>query len=54
LRKAILLGLQMIGFILLYRLKTLGKSHRPRALEGTGDPNGLALADAAASREVVP
>ena len=28
LRKALVLGLQMIGFILLYRLKTLGKTRR--------------------------
>jgi glycosyltransferase involved in cell wall biosynthesis len=34
LRKAIVLGLQMIGFILLYRLKTLGKTRRPPALVG--------------------
>lgn len=34
LRKALVLGLQMIGFILLYRLKTLGKTRRPPALEG--------------------
>jgi hypothetical protein len=34
LRKALVLGLQMIGFILLYRLKTLGKTRRPPALVG--------------------
>ena len=31
LRKAFVLGLQMIGFILRYRLKTLGKTRRPVA-----------------------
>jgi hypothetical protein len=34
LRQAIVLGLQMIGFILRYRLKTLGKTRRPPALAG--------------------
>jgi hypothetical protein len=33
-RKALVLGLQMIGFILLYRLRTLGKTRRPPALVG--------------------
>jgi hypothetical protein len=31
------LGLQMIGFILAYRLKTLGKTRRPPALVGQDD-----------------
>jgi len=38
LRKAVVLGVQMIGFILWYRLKSLGKSRRPRALEGSPPP----------------
>ena len=37
LRKALVLGLQMIGFILAYRLKTLGKTRRPPALVGQDD-----------------
>jgi hypothetical protein len=37
LRKALVLGLQMIGFILAYRLKTLGKTRRPPALAGQDD-----------------
>jgi hypothetical protein len=31
------LGLQMIGFILAYRLKTLGKTRRPPALADQDD-----------------
>ena len=38
LRKAVVLGLQMIGFILLYRLKTLGRTRSPRALQGSPAP----------------
>jgi glycosyltransferase involved in cell wall biosynthesis len=54
LRKAVVLGLQMIGFILFYRLKTLGKTRRPLALHGNGDSVAVAVADGRASHEVVP
>ena len=37
-RQAVVLGLQMIGFILLYRVKTLGRTRRPRALQGSPAP----------------
>jgi hypothetical protein len=52
LRKALLLGLQMIGFILLYRLKTLGRTRRPPALAGqnegdAGLPSGVASREGA-------
>ena len=53
-RKAVLLGLQMIGFILLYRLKTLGKTRRPRVLEGSRNTEDRPLADVGATREVTP
>jgi hypothetical protein len=47
LRKALVLGLQMIGFILAYRLKTLGKTRRPSALAGQDDGEaGLATGQA--------
>ena len=54
LRRAVVLGLQMIGFILFYRLKTLGKTRRPLALQGNGVSSGIALADGGASREIAP
>ena len=43
--KAVVLGLQMIGFILRYRLKTLGKTRRPPALMGQDDGNAGWAAD---------
>jgi hypothetical protein len=51
LRKAIVLGLQMIGFILRYRLKTLGKTRRAPALVGQDDGHVGRAADLS-SREV--
>ena len=50
LRKALALGLQMIGFILLYRLRTLGKTRRPPALEDQ-DEDDAGRASGLASRE---
>lgn len=47
-RKAVLLGLQMIAFILRYRVATLGQTAKPRALsrsEGPGD-RGAAIPQA--------
>jgi hypothetical protein len=43
LRQADVLGLQMIGFILRYRLKTLGKTRRPPALAGQNGNAGRAI-----------
>ena len=37
LRKAVVLGMQMIAFILFYRVKTLGRTRRPRALQDSGE-----------------
>ena len=45
LRKAVVLGLQMIGFILRYRLQTLGKTRRPPALESRDDGDASRVAN---------
>jgi glycosyltransferase involved in cell wall biosynthesis len=45
LRKAVVLGLQMIGFILGYRLKTLGRTRRPPALVGQDENHAGRAAD---------
>ena len=50
--KTVVLGVQMIGFILLYRLKTLGRTRRPRALQDR-QPRGAEKDDGGASSEAV-